>query len=222
MKVLASLGMAENGQHGSRGRADVSLPMFPLSPAHQTFIFSIFSSPELCIFNLPQLSPCKEAAAAVSMGLQRSFSTSHLPSKRSQAAADQPRDTPLHPLPAISATGVLWGWLGWAGNAGHSPVWLVTGGRLSQYCSWMEAATGLSQRRNACMGREQTTGRVICVIYCFSSPQSLLGHGSGSVRSELVRVFVDATLESCTMDTYPVPKWVLQPRGAGLIQTGAV
>lgn len=222
MKVLASLGMAENGQHGSRGRADVSLPMFPLSPAHQTFIFSIFSSPELCIFNLPQLSPCKEAAAAVSMGLQRSFSTSHLPSKRSQAAADQPRDTPLHPLPAISATGVLWGWLGWAGDAGHSPVWLVTGGRLSQYCSWMEAATGLSQRRNACMGREQTTGRVICVIYCFSSPQSLLGHGSGSVRSELVRVFVDATLESCTMDTYPVPKWVLQPRGAGLIQTGAV
>lgn len=117
MKVLASLGMAENGQHGSRGRADVSLPMFPLSPAHQTFIFSIFSSPELCIFNLPQLSPCKEAAAAVSMGLQRSFSTSHLPSKRSQAAADQPRDTPLHstlfqPSLPLGSSGDGWGGLG--------------------------------------------------------------------------------------------------------------
>lgn len=104
--------MAENGQRGSRGRADVSLPMFPLSPAHQTFILSIFSSPELCIFNLPQLSPCKEAAAAASMGLQRSFSTSHLPSKRSQAAADQPRDTPLHRLPALlplGSSGDGWG-----------------------------------------------------------------------------------------------------------------
>ena len=209
------LGMAESGQHESRGWADVSLPTSPLSPAQQTFIFSIFSSPELCIFYLPQLSPCKEAAAAASMGLQRSLSTAHLPAKRSQAAADQPRGTPLHPLPAIPAAGVPWGWLGWAGDAGHSPVWLVTGSRLSQYCSWTEAATGLSQRRNACMGREQTTGRVICAMCRFPSPQSLLGHGSRWVRSELVP-------QSCTMDTYPFAGWVSQPGGAGLIQPGAV
>jgi len=109
--------MADNGQHGSWGRADIYLPTSSLSLAQQTFIICIFSSPDLCISYLSQLSPCKEAAAAANMGLQVRLSTSHLPPKRSWAAADQPNNTPLPPLPAIPTAGVPWGWPGWAGDA---------------------------------------------------------------------------------------------------------
>lgn len=87
------LGHAEKGQHWSRHRAGVSLPTSPPNSAPCTFTFSIFSSPELCIFHLPQLTPWKGADAAFTTGLQCSLSTSPPPEKE----LDQPRDTPLTP-----------------------------------------------------------------------------------------------------------------------------
>lgn len=72
-------------------------------------------------------------------------------------------------------------------------MWLVAGGRLSQYCSWMEAATGLSQRRNTCVGRNQMAAGLYTQ---YAAPLCLLGCGSKLVRSELAYVLMDVTPKS--------------------------
>lgn len=165
------------------------MSLFPSLPLPNRHLFSLFSSPESCTFYLPPLSPCKEAAAAPAEGCNAASAHPTSP-KRIHAAADDPRDMPDTLLQALDP----WGWLRWAG--GHSPVWLVTGGRLSQYCSWMEAATGLSQRRNACMGREQTGWGYMCSML-LPLPQM-----PPWVRSELDHVWVGTTPKACTIDMY--------------------
>lgn len=115
------LSTVEDKQHRSRDWASVSVH-FPLQPSPTDIYFaSSFSSLELCIFCLPQA--CKEAAAAASKGLQCRLSTSHLPPERSQAAADQPRDHPLHPLLPTPDLGVV------RVGRGHRTLTCVVGGR---------------------------------------------------------------------------------------------
>lgn len=70
-----SLGAVGKRQHGSRGRASVSLPTSP--PAQSTFIFPIFSSPELCIFHLPQLTLCKMLMQCSAQGCNADSAHSH-------------------------------------------------------------------------------------------------------------------------------------------------
>lgn len=213
------LGMAENGQDGSRTQADVSLPTFPSIPAQQTFIFSIFSSRELCIFYLPQLSPRKEAAAA-SAGLWFSLSTSHHPTRKVPAAADQPRDSPLHPLPApppLGSPGDSQGGLGTqtlTGVVGDGwqalAVLLLDGG-----CDW-----AIPEKKRLHGERAEHKQGYTCST-CFPCLQYPLGQDSGWVRSKLIHVLVDVSPQSCPTDTYPFAGWVSQPRATGFIQPGA-
>lgn len=93
-------------------------------------------------------------------------------------------------------------------------MWLVAGGRLSQYCSWMEAATGLSHRRNACVGRNQ----MVAGLYTqYTAPPCLLGCGSKLVRSELAHVLMDVTPQICMVDAYLFVGLVSQPGAGGLM-----
>lgn len=119
--LLVSLDMQRRGSIGAgTGQVSLCLPPPPNS-APRTFTFSIFSSPELCIFHLPQLTPWKGADAAFTTGLQCSLSTSPPPEKE----LDQPRDPPSPPPPTTSAPGALSkARAGW----GHRTLTCVVGG----------------------------------------------------------------------------------------------
>lgn len=163
-KVLVSLGMAE-----SRQPALMSLCPSPLLPNRH--LFSLFSS--LLRSALSICLHCHPARRLQQHQQRAAMQPLHSPPP--QKGSMQQQMSPETPLTPSSEYWIPRGWLEWAGDGGHSPVWLVTGGRLSQYCSWMEAATGLSQRRNAWMGRQQA-GAGLYVQYAVSpSPNASLG-----------------------------------------------
>lgn len=169
------LGHAEKGQHWSRHRASVSLPTSPPNSAPRTFTFSIFSSPELCIFHLPQLTPWKGADAAFTTGLQCSLSTSPPPEKE----LDQPRDPPSPPPPTTSAPGALSkARAGW----GHRTLTCVVGGgRQALAVLLLDGGCHWAIPEEKCLCGEKSDGSRVIHTICSSPVPSWMWQQVGQI-----------------------------------------